>query len=140
MVFCEADAIIPLTFQGLQTGIRTTESGKIAGNGEENGGTFIENSSSRTRYHCRNEQFGDTSKNFCNNFHKFSSNEFRYQAPEKRDTSEIWLKHPGNESSEDEEGTEEVRTGDDEMEETDFKSFVDKRHEAQIEKAKNNRK
>lgn len=54
----------------------------------------------------------------------------------------MWLRHPGNESSEDEEGTEEPHNtvGDDEMEDTDFKSFVDKRHEAQIEKAKNNRK
>lgn len=62
------------------------------------------------------------------------------QTPNKQNPSEIWLKHPGNESSEDEEGTEELRKGDEEMEESDFKSFVDKRHEAQIEKAKNNRK
>lgn len=55
---------------------------------------------------------------------------------------EIWLKHPGNESSEDEEGTEDQhnKVGDDEMEDTDFKTFVNKRHDAQIEKAKNNRK
>lgn len=55
---------------------------------------------------------------------------------------EIWLKHPGNESSEDEEGTEDQhnKVGDDEMEDTDFKTFVNKRHDAQIQKAKNNRK
>lgn len=56
--------------------------------------------------------------------------------------SQIWLKPSGDDSSEDDEGTEEQHNteGDDEMAETDFKSFVDKRHDAQIEKAKNNRK
>lgn len=63
-----------------------------------------------------------------------------FQAPNKRGTNDIWLKPSGNDSSEDEEGTEEQHKGNDEMEETDFKSFVDKRHEAQIEKAKNHRK
>lgn len=47
----------------------------------------------------------------------------------KLDSGDIWLKHPGNESSEDEEGTEEQHNaiGDDEMEESNFKSFIDKR-------------
>lgn len=43
-----------------------------------------------------------------------------------REISDIYLKHPGNESSEDEEGTEEqfATAGDDEMEEQNFQSFV----------------
>lgn len=43
-----------------------------------------------------------------------------------REISDMYLKHPGNESSEDEEGTEEqfVGIGDEEMEEQNFQSFV----------------
>ncbi|KAJ6640534.1 GPN-loop GTPase 1 [Pseudolycoriella hygida] len=60
------------------------------------------------------------------------------QTPNK-EASDIWLKNPGNESSDDEGGEEENHNtvGDDEMEETDFRSFVKKRHDAQMEKAKN---
>lgn len=45
-----------------------------------------------------------------------------------REISDIYLKHPGNESSEDEEGTEEqfVAAGNDEMDEQNFHSFVKK--------------
>lgn len=48
-----------------------------------------------------------------------------------REISDIYLKHPANESSEDEEGTEErvVATGDDEKEEYDFQTFVKKHKE-----------
>lgn len=72
---------------------------------------------------------------------KFVTTKF-LKSSNSRDVSDIWLKQPGNESSEDEEGTEEQynKYGDDEMEEDDFRSFVDKRHEAQIQKAKNNQK
>lgn len=43
-----------------------------------------------------------------------------------RDLSDIYLKHPGNESSEDEDGTEDqpVANGDDDKEEQNFTSFV----------------
>lgn len=43
-----------------------------------------------------------------------------------RELSDIYLKHPGNESSEDEDGTEEqpVANGDNEKEEQDFSMFV----------------
>lgn len=43
-----------------------------------------------------------------------------------RDLSDIYLKHPGNESSDDEEGNEQelVANGDDEKEEENFKDFV----------------
>lgn len=53
-----------------------------------------------------------------------------------REISDIYLKHPGNESSEDEEGTEEqfVPTGDDEMEEQNFQSFVKKHKVIQSDK------
>lgn len=53
-----------------------------------------------------------------------------------REMSDIYLKHPGNESSEDEEGTEEkfVANGDDEMEEQNFKSFVQKHKDITSEK------
>ena len=48
-----------------------------------------------------------------------------------REIADVYLKHPGNESSEDEEGTEErvVATGDDEKEEYDFQTFVKKHKE-----------
>lgn len=43
-----------------------------------------------------------------------------------REISDMYLKHPGNESSEDEEGVEEkfVSAGDDQMEEQNFQAFV----------------
>jgi hypothetical protein len=45
-----------------------------------------------------------------------------------REMSDIYLRHPGNESSEDEDGTEDkfVGIGDDEMEEQNFQNFVSK--------------
>jgi GPN-loop GTPase len=48
-----------------------------------------------------------------------------------REIADIYLKHPANESSEDEEGTEEraVTTGDDEKEEMDFQTFIKKHKE-----------
>lgn len=48
-----------------------------------------------------------------------------------KEIADIYLKHPANESSEDEEGTEErmVATGDDEKEEMDFQTFVKKHKE-----------
>lgn len=49
-----------------------------------------------------------------------------------RERADIYLKHPGNESSEDEEGNEDdvpVRPGDDESEEANFNTFV-RRHKA----------
>ena len=53
-----------------------------------------------------------------------------------REISDMYLKHPGNESSEDEEGTEEqfVSTGDDQMEEQNFHNFVKKHKVIQSEK------
>lgn len=48
-----------------------------------------------------------------------------------REMADIYLKHPANESSDDEEGTEEkfVGIGDDEKEENDFQTFVKKHKE-----------
>lgn len=48
------------------------------------------------------------------------------EVPSGREMTDMYLKHPGNESSEDEEGTEDqfVSTGDDQMEESNFQSFV----------------
>lgn len=56
-----------------------------------------------------------------------------------REMADVYLKHPGNESSEDEEGTEEkfVGIGDDEMEEQNFKNFVQKHKNIQCEKIAN---
>lgn len=51
-----------------------------------------------------------------------------------RDISDMYLKHPGNESSEDEEGTEFVGTGDDDMQDQNFQSFVKKHKVVQSEK------
>lgn len=50
-----------------------------------------------------------------------------------REMSDIYLKHPANESSEDEEGTEETAAGkgDEEKEEIDFKTFV-KKHKGKV--------
>jgi GPN-loop GTPase len=50
-----------------------------------------------------------------------------------REISDMYLKHPGNESSEDEEGTEEkfVTAGDDETEEQNFQLFVKKHRDMQ---------
>lgn len=69
---------------------------------------------------------------------------FLNEVPSGREITDIYLKHPGNESSEDEEGTEEqfVATGgDEEMEEQNFTSFV-KKHKVmnneKVEKASNN--
>lgn len=52
-----------------------------------------------------------------------------------REMADIYLKHPANESSEDEEGVEEkfVSVGDDEKEEMDFKTFV-KKHKEKVSK------
>lgn len=66
---------------------------------------------------------------------------FLNEVPSGREITDIYLKHPGNESSEDEEGTEEqfVATGgDDEMEEQNFTSFVKKHKVMNNEKASNN--
>lgn len=53
-----------------------------------------------------------------------------------REVSDMYLKHPGNESSEDEEGTEQpfVGTGDEEMKEQNFHSFVQKHKVMQNDK------
>lgn len=53
-----------------------------------------------------------------------------------REIADIYLKHPGNESSEDEEGTEDqfVANGDDEMEEQNFEKFVKKHRDIQCER------
>jgi GPN-loop GTPase len=50
------------------------------------------------------------------------------EVPSGREFTDMYLKHPGNEESEDEEGTEEqyVAAGDDEMEEQNFQNFVKK--------------
>lgn len=68
---------------------------------------------------------------------------FLNEVPSGREITDIYLKHPGNESSEDEEGTEEqfeATGGDDEMEEQNFTSFV-KKHKVmnneKVEKASN---
>jgi GPN-loop GTPase len=62
------------------------------------------------------------------------------EVPSGRELADVYLKHPGNESSEDEEGTEEkfVGLGDDEMEEQNFKSFVQKHKDIQSEKVAKN--
>ena len=53
-----------------------------------------------------------------------------------REISDIYLKHPGNESSEDEEGTENqpMCPGDEEAEEQNFKTFVQRHKQQEIEK------
>lgn len=57
-----------------------------------------------------------------------------------REISDMYLKHPGNESSEDEEGTEEqfVPANDTEMEDQDFQSFIKKHRDIQCEKEAKN--
>lgn len=59
-----------------------------------------------------------------------------------REISDMYLKHPGNESSEDEEGTEDqyVGIGDDDMEEQNFSSFVKKHKVVQDVKIQNEAK
>lgn len=59
---------------------------------------------------------------------------FVTQVSAGREMNDIYLKHPGNESSEDEEGAEEkiVSNADEEQEEQNFKSFMD-RHKQQQE-------
>lgn len=56
-----------------------------------------------------------------------------------RDLSDIYLKHPGNESSDDEDGTEDqpVANGDDEQEEQNFNMFVNEHLAKQGQKVKN---
>lgn len=59
-----------------------------------------------------------------------------------RDTSEIYLKHACNESSEDEDGTEndfEENEGEKKKEEESFKNFLE-RHKMEQAKRKNNQK
>lgn len=53
-----------------------------------------------------------------------------------RDLSDIYLKHPANESSEDEDGTEDVANGDVEKEEDNFNQFVREQAKKQKEKIK----
>lgn len=62
------------------------------------------------------------------------------EVPSGREISDMYLKHPGNESSEDEEGTEEqfVSAGDDEKEEQNFHSFVKQHKVLQTEKEAKN--
>ncbi|XP_055715443.1 GPN-loop GTPase 1 [Phlebotomus papatasi] len=59
--------------------------------------------------------------------------------PSGRELSDIYLKHPGNEDSEDDEGTEEKPVGatDEEMEEQNFTSFVSRHKEIQQDKKQN---
>lgn len=56
--------------------------------------------------------------------------------PSSRDMSDIYLKHPGNESSEDEEGTEETCVGptDDATEDENFNNFLQQRVKRQHDK------
>ncbi|XP_059612517.1 GPN-loop GTPase 1 [Phlebotomus argentipes] len=56
--------------------------------------------------------------------------------PSGRELSDIYLKHPGNEESDDDEGTEEATVGptDEEAEEQNFTSFVSKHKEMQKDK------
>lgn len=63
---------------------------------------------------------------------------FITEIPTGRDLSDIYLKHPANESSEDEDGTEEqpVANGDDEKEEQNFTMFVSEHLAKQNVKAK----
>jgi GPN-loop GTPase len=58
------------------------------------------------------------------------------EVPSGREFTDMYLKHPGNESSEDEEGTEDqfVGIGDDEMEEQNFQNFVRKHKVIQSDK------
>lgn len=54
-----------------------------------------------------------------------------------RELTDIYLKHPGNESSDDDEGSEDepVKFGDEEMDEQNFNDFIEKRKVAQQEKS-----
>lgn len=54
-----------------------------------------------------------------------------------RELTDIYLKHPGNESSDDDEGEEDdpVKFADDENDEHDFNDFIEKRKAAQQEKS-----
>lgn len=58
------------------------------------------------------------------------------EVPSGREISDMYLKHPGNESSEDEEGVEDQFVGihDDEMEEQNFHNFVKKHKVMQSDK------
>lgn len=58
------------------------------------------------------------------------------EVPSGREISDMYLKHPGNESSEDEEGVEDQFVGihDDEMEEQNFHNFVNKHKVMQSDK------
>lgn len=53
-----------------------------------------------------------------------------------RELTDIYLKHPGNESSDDEEGDEDdqVKFGDDEVDEQNFNDFIERRKASQQEK------
>lgn len=53
-----------------------------------------------------------------------------------RELTDIYLKHPGNESSDDDEGEEEdpVKFADDEVDEQNFNDFIEKRKASQQEK------
>lgn len=54
-----------------------------------------------------------------------------------RDLTDIYLKHPANESSEDEDGTEDVvANGDNEKEEENFNKFVNEQIQKQKERIK----
>lgn len=63
---------------------------------------------------------------------------FQKKVSTGRELTDIYLKHPGNESSEDEEGMEEeyVPANSNETEESDFESFVSHRRDNQKAKAK----
>lgn len=64
------------------------------------------------------------------------------EVPSGREISDVYLKHPGNESSEDEEGTEEQFevAADENMGEQNFQSFVKKHRNIQSGKLKNDTK
>lgn len=53
-----------------------------------------------------------------------------------RELTDLYLKHPGNESSDDDEGEEgdAVKFGDDEVDEQNFNDFIENRKAAQQEK------
>lgn len=55
-----------------------------------------------------------------------------------RELTDIYLKHPGNESSDDEDGTEEqpVANGDEEKEEQNFSMFVSEHLAKQVQRSK----
>lgn len=51
-----------------------------------------------------------------------------------RDLTDIYLKHPANESSEDEDGSENVANGDNELEEENFNKFINEHKMKQKER------